>query len=212
MKAMTNKQAQELLDKVIQKWPGYSPTDEEMSSWLEMFKHLEYHETLDALQSAWECSEYPTPRPGMVTRFLRQQRAGRVPSSGRVDVGYSGLWVQCTVAHPAFPTRLGWYVPVIFMPRGKLPPLDDYQRLADADKMRQDHQRTYGGTWVVVREATPEQMAQSRQSSLERAGLVGPVKPRSQGKIRVFGTDVVPGRDVEAMARPVGGDDGAEPR
>ena len=112
------------------------------------------------------------------------------------------VFIQCVEAPARFPGRLGWYLPVFAGgPKGE--PLPRERLLVVAEKMRADHERLYGGRWVVYQQTDDRSMV--LEANRLRSASVQNV-PTGAGRKKLW-----TGIDISAMAR-YDADNGRETR
>lgn len=169
---MLRSDAEAIWSWMTQLWPDWKPNDTEAGWWL---KQLQSYPDDRLIRKAVDKLKADTiyRKPSM--RGLNTQvsiLSPPKPVDGEARKNLTTVFIQCT-EHDQ-PGKLGWFVPVIY-PAGRTPPPHIVKQ--KAEEMAGAHARTYGGTWVVVEQATDEEMVASRARFQESTGKKEYAKP-----------------------------------
>lgn len=167
---MLEPEAITLVGRMEKLWSRWKPTDEELQQWVQLLKRASsFQEASHAIQRLWEESRFLSPSPKEFRDLLSAEDKGDRGLDPNEGYGASGVWIQCVEAPADFPSRLGWHMEMMYCMDNRLPD-DPTVILRHAENARVRHERVYGGRWVVVQQATQEDLTQRKSAICFEAG------------------------------------------
>jgi len=145
---MNTQQVTEVMAFMGSLWPKSGKMDEaDSQSWRRTLSHIQHPDIArQALVRLKDTTDFDLPKRERFLGILSRQtgKPREEPASTLEFPGY----IICTSAPPNSPGQLGHFIPLAYA--AEIPP--DQTILADLQRMAQDRERLYGGTWEMVRE------------------------------------------------------------
>ena len=149
---MSPSDAQRLAASLTSMFPRWKAEAAEVQAWIEnVFAKQNVDVAQQAIGIYFSESRFANPSPADYRAVYARLATQNQPQAQSNDDGpwFCGLGIQCSVTHPDFPGRAGWYVPIIFPRRPEIEPrMDALYRVAE--RTIEEYARCYGGGWVII--------------------------------------------------------------
>ena len=156
---MTKSEAQDVLKRMANLYDRqWEPTKEKLDAWVRLLLPFEYDIAWQAIEKCWQ--DGPWPQPHKVRRICQDLTRKEQPPRPEDGGGRSNAWIQCVHPPEKFPGRRGWAVELVYGSDSRIPP--DHVVMQDAQRMLQEHETRYGGTWRILQNHTTVQMFESK--------------------------------------------------
>ena len=149
---MLNSEIDILIRVMTDYWGNWKPNPGLLAYWRRMLLPLDYATAAVSVEKHFGETNRVSPMPARIKilyDLAQQARGGKKKQTG---YGYADLYIECVVAPPGFPNRLGRKVPVYFGNDKRLDQHEEHYHdvMKIADQMRQQHETLYGGQWRII--------------------------------------------------------------
>ena len=150
-------------------WGNWKPAQGLIAYWRKILLPMDYNTASEAIEKHFSETNRASPMPSRVKILydLAIQTTGQTRK--HTGYGYADLYIECVIAPPGFPNRLGRKVPVYFGNDNRLDDYRDYHKVMEiAEGMREQHETMYGGQWQITQDTLAN--SQFREKQDDRKG------------------------------------------